>query len=64
MSDAKQIPSLKDHLSEYVERIEAEIERLEGMRDEAADALDAISPSEKSSPPSPAQAQSGKPSSQ
>jgi hypothetical protein len=63
MSDAKQIPSLKDHLSEYVERIEAEIERLEGMRDEAADALDAISPSEKQPSP-PAQAQGGKQPSQ
>jgi hypothetical protein len=60
MSDAKQIPSLKDHLSEYVERIEAEIERLEGMRDEAADALEAISPSEKQPSSSPAQAQGGK----
>jgi hypothetical protein len=60
MSDAKQIPSLKDHLGEYVERTEAEIERLEGMRDEAADALEAISPSEKPSS-SPAQAQGSKP---
>lgn len=57
MSDAKSIPSLKDHIGEYVERVEAEIERLEGMRDEAAEALDAISPQE-SQPPAQAQ---GKP---
>jgi hypothetical protein len=57
MSDAK-IPSLKDHLGEYVERVEAEIERLEGMRDEASEALDAISPHDSS----PAQSQ-GKPQS-
>jgi hypothetical protein len=64
MSDAKQIPSLKDHLSEYVERIEAEIERLEGMRDEAADALEP-SPRRRSSPLAVApQAQGGKPPSQ
>jgi hypothetical protein len=57
MSDAK-IPSLKDHLGEYVERVEAEIERLEGMRDEASDLLEAHSPQNAS----PAQAQ-GKPQS-
>jgi hypothetical protein len=56
MSDEK-IPSLEDHIGEYIDRIEDEIKRLEGLRDEAADLLEAHSPQD-SSPPSP---QGGKP---
>lgn len=51
------IPSVTEHLRAYVSRVEEEISRLEEMRDEAAEALEAISPQESS----PQQAQGGKP---